>query len=311
MIKAILAFFATICSPALAGDLAVIGSQAGNTVSIIDLDDFQIRAQTRLEGLPSAVAYDRQNRRAYVVSGEAGRLSVIDEDAQILAARDMGAGSFGVAAAQNGGFFLTDRTGGNLMRLDSGLTVLWRARTGKSPTGVAVSEDGQFVATADHEDHGVSVFDSSSGRLLRRIRTTGDVPFSLTFHGGRLWATDRDCGCISVMDPVSGRLLGTIQTSGQPSGVAFAQGRGFVTDPQTGTLGVFDPDSLELLGEIDVGKQPYGISALPDDSGVVVANRDSDTISVIDASGLDLLAEIKVPAGPLAFGTFTGQKLVH
>lgn len=296
-------------SPALAGDIAFVTSQNGNAVSVIDLTSHEIVAQSPIEGAPAPVAYDPGTGRAYVIAADTGRLNVLDEAARPVAAKDLGEGAFGLAIAPNGGIFVTDWFGGRLMRLDDRLNQVWIAQTGKAPAGVAVSADAQLVATADRDDDAVSIFDATSGRLIRKVATAGAHPFAVTFHDGRLWTADVMGNSVSAIDPVAGRLTGKVPTGSHPYGVAFAAGRGFVTNQYASTVTVFDPESLEVLAEIEVGDYPEGIAALPDDSGVVVANWDSDTVLIIDADSLATRAEIGVPAGPRAFGQFTGRQV--
>lgn len=309
MLPRALAFLAML-SPAFAGDIAFVTSQNGNAVSIIDLDSHRIVAATPLEGAPAPVAYDAARGRAYVIAAETGRLSVLDEAARVVAQTELGEGAFGIAVAPGGGVFVTDWFGGHLIRLDAALTRLWSSPTGEAPAGVAVSEDGSLVATADRDANGVSIFDAMTGRLLRRVHTSGEHPFGLVFHAGRLWTADVLGNRVSVIDPIAGRLIGAVPTGSHPYAVAFAGGRGFVTNQYAGTVTVFDPQSLAVTAEIATGDYPEGIAALPDGSGVVVANWDSDTVQVIDARDLRIRAEVEVPAGPRAFGQFTGRQVL-
>lgn len=82
-----------------------------------------------------------------------------------------------------------------------------------------------------------------------------------------------------------------------------------MTNQYASTVTVFDPESLEVTETVEVGDYPEGIASLPDDSGVVLANWDSDTIMVLDARDLTISAELDVPAGPRAFGQFTGRQV--
>lgn len=297
-------------SPVFAGDIAFVTSQNGNAVSVIDLTNGEVVAQTPLEGAPAPVAYDASAGRAYVVAAETGRLTVLDEAARPIMEKDLGSGAFGVAAAPDGGVFVTDWYKGRLRRLDANLSEVWSAPTGRAPAGVAVSHDGALVATADRDDDCVSIFDAISGRLLRKVKTAGPHPFGLHFHDRRLWTADVEGNSVSVIDPLTGRLIARVPTGSHPYGVAFAGGRGFVTNQYDSTVTVFDAESLELLGEVETGDYPEGIAALPDGTGVVVANWDSDTVSIVDADTLTVTRQIEVPAGPRAFGRFTGRQQV-
>lgn len=307
MLRALVAWMAMI-SPVIAGDLAFVTSQNGDEVSVIDLATARILARTPLEGGPAPVAYDAARGRAYVVAARTGRLSVLDEAARPLDATDLGEGVFGVAVAPGGGVFVTDWFGGRLLRLDAALELLWSQPTGPAPSGVAVSEDGGLVATADRDANAVSIFDAVTGRRLRQVATAGEHPFALLFHDRRLWSVDVMGNRVTVIDPIAGQVLGEVVTGSHPYGIAFAGGRGFVTNQYAGTLTVFDPVSLAPIGEVATGDYPEGIAALPDGSGVVVANWESDSVQIIDAASLTVRAEVAVAAGPRAFGLFTGRQ---
>ncbi|MDB6178182.1 YncE family protein [Paracoccus sp. Z330] len=299
-----------IASPAQAGDLAFITSQNGNQVSIIDLQTRTIIAKTILADAPAPVAYDPASARAYVIAADSGRLSVIDETGTLIDHRDLGSGAFGIAAIPDAGLLVTDWYGDRVMRLDMNLAEIWVARTGRIPSGVAISEDGALVATADRDDNAISLFAAETGRFIRKISTFGEHPFAVTFHDGKLFSADVLGDAVSVMDPGSGALLGHVDTGKRPYGIAFSSGLGFVTNQYSGTVTVFDPETLTAVASIDVGDYPEGIAPMPDGSGVVLANWDSDTVMVIDGDDLAVAAEIEVPAGPRAFGRFTGRQVL-
>lgn len=294
--------------PAMAGDLAFVTSQNADAVTVVDLESGQTLAQTAIPGKPAPVAYDPTARRAYVIAADTGRLFVLDETGAATDRRDLGQGAFGLAAAPQGGLFVTDWFGARLLHLDRDLQTLWTVPTGAAPAGVAVSDDGRWVATADRDDDQVSIFEAKTGVLVHRVGTAGAHPFGITFHDGRFWTADVQGDSVSVIDPVAGRLTGRVPTGSHPYAVAFAGGRGFVTNQYAGTLTVFDPDSLAVQTEIPVGDYPEGISPLPDGDAVAVANWESDTLVIVDAQDLTVRAEIALPSGPRAFGRFTGRQ---
>lgn len=297
-----------LSSPALAGDLAFVTSQNADMVTLVDTASGQVLARTPVAGKPAPVAYDPAVGRAYVIAAETGRLSVMDESGGVTASRDLGEGAFGLAVAPGGGLFVTDWFGAHLTRLDADLKPLWQVPTGAAPAGVAVSDDGRWVATADRDDDRISLFDAATGTLLHRVATAGAHPFGITFHDGRFWTADVQGDTVSVIDAATGTLAGQVPTGSHPYAVAFAGGRGFVTNQYAGTLTVFDPASLAVLDEIPVGDYPEGISPLPDGDAVAVANWDSDTLVLVDAKSLAITAEIDMPSGPRAFGQFTGRQ---
>lgn len=308
MIRAALIALWLIASAAWAEDLAFVTSQNGDAVSIIDLATQQVLTETAIPGAPAPVAYDPLTGRAYVMAADSGRLSVLDETGAIIAAREMGQGAFGLAVAPQGGVFVADWYAARLMRLDGDLQTLWQAQTGAAPAGVAVSGDGALVATADRDADAVSIFDAATGRRLRQVATAGAHPFGITWYDGRFWTADVEGNGLSVIDP-TGQLLGQVPTGSHPYAVAFAGGRGFVTNQYGSSVTVFDPASLVVIDTIATGDYPEGIAALPNGSGVIIANWDSDTAEIIDAATLAITGQIDLPAGPRAFGQFTGRQV--
>ena len=309
MIRAPLAAMLLASPAALAGDLAFVTSQNGNAVSVIDLTTREVIATTTVEGAPAPVAYDPATARAFVISADTGRLTVLDETGQITGGLDLGEGSFGIATGPEGAVYVADWYGGRLRRLGAELETLWQAETGAAPAGIAVSPDGAQVATADRDADAVSIFDAASGALIHRVKTAGPHPFGITWQDGRIWTADVQGDSVSVIDPVAGTLLGSVPSGSHPYAVAFAGGRGFVTDQYGSTVTVFDPETLEVVETIATGDYPEGIAPLPDGSGVAVANWDSDSLQIIDAATLEVTAEIDLPAGPRAFGSFTGRQV--
>lgn len=297
-----------LASPAVAGDLAFVTSQNAETVTILDTVSGSVLAQVAVPGKPAPVAYDPAAGRAYVIAADTGRLFVLDETGAVTDSRDLGEGAFGLAATAQDGLFVTDWFGARLLRLDRDLNEIWQTPTGAAPAGVAVSDDGRWVATADRDDDRVSIFDAQTGVLLHRVGTAGAHPFGITFHDGRFWTADVQGDSVSVIDPAAGRLAGSIPTGSHPYAVAFAGGRGFVTNQYAGTLTVFDPATLHALAEIPVGDYPEGISPLPGGDAVAVANWESDTLVIVDAESLTVRSEFPMPSGPRAFGQFTGRQ---
>lgn len=297
-----------LASPVLAGDLAFVTSQNGNALSVVDLDRAEVIASHHIPDAPAPVAYDPQTARVYVIAANTGRLHVLDEDGLPLAQADLGEGAFGLAIAPEGGVYVTDWFGARLTRLDAALKPVWQSPTGSAPAGVAASEDGRLVATADRDADGISIFDAATGRRLHQVKTAGLHPFGLTFHEGRIYTADVQGDSVSVIDPIVGRRVAEIPTGSHPYAIAFAAGRGFVTNQYASSVTVFDADTLEVLKEVEVGDYPEGISALPDDSAVAIANWESDELTILDADSLAIRARIPLPSGPRAFGIFTGRQ---
>lgn len=291
-----------------ARDLGFVTSQNGNAVSVIDLETAGIMATVPLPGAPAPVAYDAAADRAYVIAADTGRLWVLDSAGQILKQRDLGQGAFGLATGPQGAVYVADWFRGRLSRFGPDLQPVWQSETGAAPAGVAVDQAGDLIAVAERDDNSIAIFRADDGQLLHRVATAGEHPFAVTFHAGVLYSADVQSDLLSVIDPVAGRLIAQIATGSHPYGIAFAGGRGFVTNQYAGSVTVFDPATRTVLTERPVGDYPEGIAPLPDGSGVIVANWDSDTAVILDAGSLSIRAQIDLPPGPRAFGMFTGRQ---
>lgn len=290
---------------AQSADLAFVTSQNADAVSVVDLNSGEILVSTPIPGAPAPVLYLPERATAYVIAAETGELSLLDEAGNLLRRHALPVGTFGIAAAPQGGLFVTGWYQTRLTRLDADLNVVWSVPTGKAPSGVA--SEGDLVATADRDDDRVSIYDARTGELKSRV-AVGKHPYSLLFHDGLIWSVDVQSDTVSLIDPQAGQLLGQIPTGSHPYGIAFAAGRGFVTDQYRGTVTVFDTRTREVIGQLETGDYPEGIAALPDGSGVVVAHWDSSTLVWIDAESLSITREIDLPDGPRAFGSFTGRQ---
>lgn len=303
-----LALALAFASPALGGDIAFVTSQLNDSVSIVDLDSGAVTVTVPVAGKPAPVAYDPTSGRAWVISADTGAMTVLDSTGAVLSRAELGEGAFGIAVdpkAQR--LFVTDWFGAKLRSLTLEGSEVWSAPTGKAPAGVALSDDGKIVATADRDSNQVTAFDAATGAQLWQSQT-GLHPYAVSFHDGRFWTSDVQSDSITVLDAATGEKLGAVTTGSHPYGVAFAAGKGFVTDQYAATVTVFDPLAFEALGKIDVGDYPEGIAALSDGRYLAVANWDSNELTIIDADTEEVSATIDVPSGPRSFGAFVGPK---
>lgn len=294
--------------PAAADDLAFVTSQTANSVSIVSLTKAEIVVEVPVAGAPAPVAYDPAHGRAYVVAAETGDLTALDETGKVLWQKNLGEGAFGLAVAPDGGLFVTDWYHAKLTRYDARMQSQWSAPTGKSPAGVAASQDGALVAVADRDEDQVSIYDATSGER-RVVVKTGSHPYAVVFHDGKIWSSDVQSDSVTVIDPVEGRVIGTVPTGSHPYGIAFAGGRGFVTNQYAGTLTVFDAATLKPIETLPTDDYPEGIATLPDGSGVVVVHWDSNTLTIVDAKDLRTRDSLEMPDGPRSFGLFTGRQV--
>ncbi|PIL21296.1 hypothetical protein P775_04730 [Puniceibacterium antarcticum] len=292
-----------------AGDFAYVTNQNSQELSILDLDARTETARISIPGKPAGVAVDLKGH-VFTVSPDSKVVRRLDAAGTILAAAQLDGGPIGVAYdARQNLIFVSDWYNARIWVMDAEtLQTLQVLETGSAPAGLTVSEDGQWLASADRDSDQVSIFDLATLDLHLRP-TVGARPFGLRFApDGRLFVANVGTNDMTVLDPVSGEVLGTVKTGERPYGVAFALGRAFVTNQYGDSVSVIDLATLETITTIDVGEYPEGIDTTSDGATIVVANWFSNTVSLIDAATLEVVGEIETADGPRAFGTFIQQR---
>ncbi len=303
-----LALFLAVSSGTALADTAYITCQNGNELSRIDLTEMQETARWPLPGKPAGVAVGTNNN-LFTVSADSKtvrRLSM--KTGETLSQIILDGGPIGIAAdAQRGRLFVSDWYNARLWVLGTTtLEIQAELPTGTSPAGIAISDDGRFVASADKDADQVSVFDAETLHLLHRI-AVGIRPFGLRFApNGLLFVGNVGSNDISLLDAESGKILATVPVGERPYGIAFANNRAFVTNQYANTLTVISLDTLELEATIDVGEYPEGIDVTAEGDVLVIANWFDNTVSFVDPDTLSVIRTLETCDGPRAFGRFLG-----
>ncbi|CAM2971602.1 Virginiamycin B lyase [Methylobacterium mesophilicum] len=288
---------------------AIVTTQLGGAVEIVDLAAGKVVRSIKLDGAPAGIALSPDRKRAYVTRPEGHGLAVLDLDAGVVAAEvPLPGGPLGVAADPRGGkVYVADWYGNRLFVLterDGRLIPDGEIAVGASPSGIAVSPDGATLYVANREADTVSVVDADA-RKETKVIPVGQHPFGITLDAptGRAYTANVTSDDVSVIDLAAGREIGRIPTGRRPYVIALTQGRGFVTDQYAGSVTAFDLTTLKPLADIDVGDHPEGIAA---DAGgrLYVANWGDNTLSVLDGRTLKVLKTIPTGNGPRAFGDF-------
>ena len=284
---------------------AYVTCQNGEVLSVIDLAQGVERARWPLPGKPAGVAVTGD--ALYTVSPDSKTVRRLDaKTGAVLAETVLDGGPIGVAHdAARGRVFVSDWYNARLWVLDDQTLAHQRdLTTAAAPAGIALSEDGRHLATAERDADRVTIFDADTLDILAQPRV-GTRPFGLRFApDGRLFVGNVGSDDVTVLDPATGATLATVPVGARPYGVAFAQGRAFVTNQYADTVSVISLDDLTLTATLDVGEYPEGIDATHDNTRIIVANWFSNTVSVIDATTLQVVNEIETGDGPRAFGLF-------
>jgi YVTN family beta-propeller protein len=201
---------------------------------------------------------------------------------------------------------------------------------GPWPQTVAASPDGRIVVVgnAGYSDHGLSVLDTSSGKVTQTIpapggKSTGStwnysaghahgLYLGLTFSPDGRWLYVADGPGSSVLrytvDGTTLKAAGSVALSSKshaglwPAGIVTSPdgGRLFVAGNLADSLFIADPASKKVLGSIPVGHLPYGVALDRSGAQAFVANWGSDSVSVVDLAGQTVTDTVHVGLHPNA-----------
>ncbi|WP_227271962.1 YVTN family beta-propeller repeat protein [Roseobacter weihaiensis] len=291
--------------PVAAEEVAYITCQNGDALSVIDLAAGTEIDRWPVPGKPAGVAVSHGG--VFTVSADSKTLRKHDpHSGAIIKSTTLDGGPIGVAHdAARGQLFVSDWYNARIWVLDdSRLATRDELTVGAAPAGLAISEDGRFVASADRDADQVSIFDADTLDLRHRV-DVGTRPFGLRFApDGRLFVGNVGSNDLTVIDAAGGGVQATVPVGERPYGVAFAKGRAFVTNQYEDSVSVIDLKTLEPVATLTTGEYPEGIDTSSDGTRIVVANWFDNSITIFDAEALSVLNEIDTCDGPRAFGVF-------
>src|SRR5829696_5387127 len=136
---------------------------------------------------------------------------------------------------------------------------------GRTPTGLAVSRDGVFVAHgALGQLSGVDPqFDTVSEPVTIAGEALGSIAGAVTVSGGTVWTVFGDSTLASV-DAGTLEVTGRPTTAAAPAGVAVQNGVVWVVNTDSATVARYDPklfEEGELGTPTSVGRRPTAIAA--------------------------------------------------
>lgn len=174
--------------------------------------------------------------------------------------------------------YVTNEKGGvSVIDLDT-LTVQKEIPTGgQGPRGLAITKDGDYLLTANKTSNDVSVIDTKTGQVARRIPVGKNVEFVRIF------------GDLAYVTYEPGE-------SGGPPGKAEEQKKDKDDDAKPAEIAVIDLKSWKVVKSIKSGLETEGIEFSPDGKYLLVTNEGDNTISVYDRLSGDLVKSIKTAA---------------
>lgn len=291
--------------PLAAAELAYVTCQNGDALSVLDLEAGEEIARWSVPGKPAGVA--ASTGAVFTVAADGKTIRNHDPASGDVAKSTMlEGGPIGIAHdPKRGRLFVSDWYNARIWVLDdSSLSTQQELTVGAAPAGLAMSQEGRFLASADRDANQVSIFDAETLVLHHRVNV-GTRPFGLRFApDGRLFVGNVGSNDLTVLDPDSGEIQATVPVGHRPYGVAFAMDRAFVTNQYEDTVSVIDLATLTPVATLETGEYPEGIDTSSDGKQIIVANWFDNSVTIFDAETLFMVNEIETCDGPRAFGAF-------
>jgi len=289
---------------------AFVANAGEKSVAAVDLTDFSVARQIRLETAPADVVAHASRRAVYVLMPQNATIFEIDA-INLVVKRKLALKGTAVS-----------------MRLDPGGAFLWvLCRTPHALVGVAldrfqatarlklpaepadfdVSSDGSAAAAVLNEAQSVAFLDLEKSGAIR-ILPAGEDPRMVRFRldGRQLLVANGSVRMLTILDPKSGATLVRLPLPVEPEnfcakadgGEVYITGKGM-----DAVVGVY-PYWTEVAETRLAGKAPGSMAISKSPEYLFVANPDSGDVTVLDVYTGNMLAAVKVGQEPCCI-TFT------
>jgi YVTN family beta-propeller protein len=176
---------------------------------------------------------------------------------------------------------------------------------GKGPRGLALTDDGKYLLTANQGSNDLSAIDTRTGAIVHRV-ALGPRPEFMKIFGNFAYVTCEPGGMraeevkdrnylseaaaqIAVVDLKSWKVVNWIKSRLETEGLEFsADGKNIITTNEGDeTVSVYDRISGANVKTVDTapyGKRPRGITRTPDNKGYVVTMEGSSNVVIFDTA---------------------------
>jgi len=226
--------------------------EAGNTISVIDLDTravvdtFDLGERTR----PHGIVLSRDGRRLWVTCE--GAKAVVELDA-----------------------------------VSGKVLAEWNTAQDVSHM-IVPTPDEKKLYVANIGSGSVTVIERAGGKVTSIPTGEGAEGIDVSPDGAEVWITNRGANTISILRVADDAITDTLDSRGtMPIRVKFTpDGReAWVSNARSNTVCVFDARERTHLATIEVGAVPVGIQMAPDGRRAFVANTNDHKITVLDVPG--------------------------
>lgn len=276
-------------------EYAYVTNGKSNTVSVLDMRNYNAIATIRVGNNPTGVAANSQKNEIYVVNTGSNSLSIIDaEQNKVVATIQLESNPYFVDVSSDGTRAYVANDGSNSVSIIDlrARRVLRNVKVGQSPGLARVSPDGKIVVVAERTGNSVSVIDTEKMQVRSSLASCENpTDVAILPDSGKAFVTCSGSAQVAVVGLNSAPPEGPIR---QKSAEASAKKRQLLPHSQSQNFG---PDRLLTL--LDVGTTPVQLALKPDGGEIFVSNFGADTISEIATAANEVGGSYVIGAGPV------------
>jgi YVTN family beta-propeller protein len=160
---------------------------------------------------------------------------------------------------------------------------------GVSPSAIAISPDGAWLAAVNSDSGSVSLL-SLPGLELKKEIKTGLDPRTLTFSADSKWLYVPNLGgnSVTVVDVERGVKVTEFPVGPMPYAAIMQRGVLYITEHALGRVSAYDAKTGELRSQLDLEDSPAGLALDPNAGKLYVTHLFSGKVSLIDLSDVSL-----------------------
>jgi YVTN family beta-propeller protein len=156
-----------------------------------------------------------------------------------------------------------------------------------SPSGVAVTPDGNYVYVACQGGNNVVVISTATNAIVATIPVgTTPVQVAVTPNGAQVYVVVRGLNQVAVIDVASNTVLGNVAVGSRPVAVAFNVNgtRAYVPNLYGGNVSVIDTASRTVVSTFTAGSGPSAVTVTAANK-IYVSNQYGNSVTVHDMTG--------------------------
>lgn len=275
-------------------EYAYVTNGKSNTVSVLDMRNYNAIATIAVGKNPTSVAANPQKNEVYVANAGSDSISVIDaEQNKAVGTIAVDHIPYFVDVSADGTRAYVANSGANSVSVvDLGTRrVLHNIKVGEAPGLARVSSDGKVVVVSERKGDSVSVIDTSTVAVRSSVPIC-EQPTDVEILPDSSKAFVACSGTAQVA--VIGLKLPSSENLQQQKSQAAAKRSPSSADSRSKGFG---PD--RLLALLDVGATPVHLAPKPDGGEMFVCNFDAGTISEIVTGTNEVGGSYPIGAGPV------------